>query len=99
MARRAARPGLGLAIFAVLLADVFLATHWNHSTPVTLSQSVEAFRASQASSAPSPAETAPVAAFPPPPPAPPPSTLPPRPPQFPAPTMPPRATASPARAT
>src|SRR4029079_459322 len=47
MARRAARPGLGLAIVAVLIADVFLATNWNHTTPVTLAQSVEDFRASQ----------------------------------------------------
>src|SRR4051812_12852579 len=99
MARRAARPGLGLAIFAVLLADVFLATHWNHSTPVTLSQSVEAFRASQASSAPSPAETAPVDAVPAAAAATPASTVPARGPQLPATTVPPPATAPPARAT
>jgi hypothetical protein len=51
MARRAARPGLGLAVVAVLGTDLFLATHWNHSTPVTLAQSVEAFRDSQTPSA------------------------------------------------
>ncbi len=47
LARRAARPGLGLAIAVLLAADVFLATHWNATSPVTLAQSVERFRASQ----------------------------------------------------
>jgi hypothetical protein len=57
MARRAARPGLGLAIVAVLATDVFLVTNWNKSTPVTLAQSVEAFREAQAPEVASPAET------------------------------------------
>jgi hypothetical protein len=61
VARRAARPGLGLAIVVVLGADLFLATHWNHSTPVTLAQSVEHFRASQGSTVPDAATTTTVA--------------------------------------
>jgi len=48
LARRAARPAVGVSIVLVLGTDLFFLTQRNVTTPVSLNQSVARFRASQA---------------------------------------------------